>query len=973
LKKSFLIILFMVLQSSIAIAKFDPAFTWTTLESPHFLIHYHQGGEAIARKTAEIAEDVHARLVPRIKWEPKDKTQIVLVDAMDEANGMTTVFPYNQMVLLLTQPLGEPGFGTTPYDEWMRLLITHEYVHVLQMDMINGGYGGVMQTLFGRSPLSFPNALQPMWLLEGLATYEETAQTTGGRGRSAGADMVLRMAILEGPFPSISDMTVFPDTWPSGDVPYLFGESLTRFISETYGREKLADLSLTYSNRNFPFLVNSTAKRAVGQYYGRLYAEWQASLQDKYNKQRDQVQKRGITESTTLTRKGYDTLSPAYSPDGARIAYFVSNNDEFPGLFVMNADGGNDRKVTENLFPLSASGMRPAWSPDGDRVYYTKIEIVRNTNLYDDIYYYDLERNREVRLTSELRARDPHPSPDGARLVFVTNRMGMTRLALLDLSTGKRPAAQKDITFLTEESSFQYETPRWSPDGSKIAVGVWQPGGYKDVWILDASGKKIDEAAHDRAIDGAPAWSGDGRFLYFASDRTGIYNIFAYELATRKLFQVTNVLGGAFSPAPSPDNKNLFFTSYSARGYDVHVVPVDQAAWKPAAEYQDPYPAGQNEARVISTSVKTYNPLPTLAPRFWLPWLDYSYESGVLGGFVTLGYDVIQRHSYVATGLYGPKTNRFWYSFDYLYDGLYPSIFVHTSDRDDTYTDLLTDPLGEQDYVERQKTYSLELIIPLLRTQKQHSLSIGYQWQEVSALSKLPPTDKPWPGYSGPLPFQGVLASGRAGYRFNNAQRYGFSISPEHGRTIELGYERLDKALGSDVELHKYTADWHEYINFPWKHHVLQARAFAGSSTGDQFPQSAFQLGGDMPGDITLSINDRQVYLRGYPENAFRGQRAALASLEYRFPLLNIEHGGGQTPFFLRRLHGAVFGEAGNAWDTGAFHGSDAKRAVGAELRLDLDFAYGLVPITLRLGVAKGLDEEGETQLIMNLWMPLGL
>ena len=53
-----------------------------------------------------------------------------------------------------------------------------------------------------------------------------------------------------------------------------------------------------------------------------------------------------------------------------------------------------------------------------------------------------------------------------------------------------------------------------------------------------------------------------------------------------------------------------------------------------------------------------YSPLPTLAPRFWLPWFGYSHESGVLGGFLTLGEDVVQRHQYIVTGLYGPKTNR---------------------------------------------------------------------------------------------------------------------------------------------------------------------------------------------------------------------------------------------------------------------------------------------------------------------------
>ncbi len=946
-----------------AFAKFDPAFVWTTLETPHFYIHYHQGGEDIAKHAAQVAEDVHARLVPRIKWEPTQKTHIVLVDAMDEANGMTTPVPYDQMILFLTQPVGEPGFGSMPYEDWMRLLITHEYTHILQLDMINGGLGGLFQTLFGR--IYFPNMWQPEWLIEGLAVYEETAQSSGGRGRSAWKDMILRTAVLEGPFPPLSQMAVFPDTWPSGDVPYLFGDSFIQFIADKYGREKLAELSVVYSGRNLPFLVNSTARRTLGTYYGRLYYEWKASLQDKFGKQLDEVGAKGLTESTRLTRKGYDTLSPVYSPDGARIAYLEANGDEFPGIYVMNADGTGDRKLIEDVFPTSASGKTLAWSRDGGRLYYTKAEVERNTDLYNDLYYYDLKKKKEVRLTKMLRGRDPDPSPDGKKLVFAVNKMGMTRLALLDLSLDEKkyPAAEKDFVFLNEPGAAQYEAPRWSPDGSKIAVSLWQPGGYKDVWIIDAEGKKIDEVTHDRAIDGAPAWSPDGKYLYFSSDRTGIYNLFAYEIETKKLFRITNVLGGAFSPCPSPDNTKLVFTSYNARGYDVHTVAVDQASWKPAEPYQDPYPAVHYEERQFESSAGPYSPLPTLAPRFWLPWFGYSSESGTLFGFFTLGEDVAQRHQYVVTGLYGPNTHRRWYSFDYLYDGLPPTFHVHASDTDVTYGDLLRDPLGTKDYVERQKTYGLELIVPFIKTQSQHAVTIGYQWKDISALTDLS-------GFSGARPEEGVLASGKLSYVFNSSRRYNFSISPEQGRTIELGYERFDKSLGSDFELNKYTADWHEYIAFPWPHHVLQARVFAGTSTGEQLLQRAFSLGGDSPGDITISINDQDVFLRGYPTNEFRGRSVALASLEYRFPIVNIERGPGQTPLFFRRLHGAVFGEAGNAWDN-TFHQSDVKRAVGVEARMDLELAYQL-PITFRLVLAKGLDEGGETQVYIGLWVPFG-
>ncbi|MGC1454392.1 MAG: BamA/TamA family outer membrane protein [Nitrospirota bacterium] len=962
MKKIFFLCSLLVLHASLAFAKFDPAFTWTTLETRHFYVHYHQGEEDIAKRAAVIAEDVHARLVPRIKWEPTGRTHLVLVDAMDDTNGLTTPFPYNHITLYLTPPIGAPGFGTTAYDEWMRTLITHEYTHILHLDMVHG-VPDFLQYVFGR--LYFPNLFEPIWMIEGLAVYEETEQTSGGRGRSPGSEMVIRMAVLEDKFPRLSQAAVFPDFWPSGEVPYLFGEGFTRFIADKYGRGKLADISSHYSYYGIPWLVDANGRWTLSAWYSDLWNEWQGELKTRYEKMRGELSAKGLTASLALTRRGFVNVSPAFSPDGKSIVYAVSNADEFPSIYLMNADGTGDHKLVENTTSSTSSGESIAWSPDGGGIYYTKFDYRRNTNIYNDIYYFDLKKNKELRISNGLRARDPFPSPDGRNVIFVTNKLGKNRLGLIDIPkalTG--PAREEDITWLTEESANQYETPRYSPDGAHVVVGVWQPGGYKDIWILDAHGNKIEELMHDRAIDGNATWSPDGKVIFFSSDRTGIFNIYAYELATKKISQITNVLGGAFTPAPSPDGKMLIFSFYSSAGYDIHLRPTDSASWKSAELYRDRYPAVTYAEKPVEMTTSPYNPLPTLVPRYWLPWYGYSEESKYLFGFVTSGQDAVERHSYTLAGLYSPKTYRKWYAFDYAYDGLYPTIQVAASDVDGTFSDLLIDATGSKDYVQREKTLDASLVFPLLKFQKQHALLIGYRRKEISALTQLPP----WPGYNGPLPSEGTLISGRAAYIFNNAKQYGFSISPEDGRTVEVGYKRYDKSIGSDFNITKYTADWHEYIDFPWKHHVLLARAFAGNSAGDVFPQGAFQVGGDNPGDTLLQVDDESVYLRGYRINEFRGRKAALASLEYRFPIKDIELGLSSTPVFLRRVHGAVFAEAGNAWDN-AFRSREFKRSAGAEVRLDTSLVYSL-PITFRIVFAHGFDERGESQVYVSLWMP---
>ena len=963
MKKILFVCSLLLLHAPFAAAKFDPSFVWTTLETPHFSIQYHQGEEEIAKRVAVLAEDVHDRLVPRIKWDPKGRTHLVLVDSVDASNGLTTPFPYNLITLYITPPVGEPGFGTLAYDDWMRLLITHEYTHTLHLDMVYGGYGSVMQTIFGRSFIGFPNLLEPIWMIEGLAVYEETEQTNGGRNRSPGHEMVIRAAVLEDRFPRMSQATVFPDIWPTGQTPYLFGGAFNRFIAEKYGRERLADIAVTYSGRGFPFLVDSTGERVLKQEYGSLWDEWLNALRTRYAVVRDEVTARGLTTSLALTKRGFLNSFPAFSPDGARIAYVVQNNDEFPGIYVMNSDGTNDRKLVVNSTSGTSSGGSIAWSPDGSRIYYTKFEILGNYNLYNDIYYYDLKKEEEVRVTRGLRARDPNPSTDNKRLVFVTSRLGKTRLAALVLPEDLRSSAgEKDVTWLSDGGENVYETPRFSPDGTMIAVGVWQSGGYKDIWVLDNQGSRMEELMHDRAVDGGAAWSPDGRVIYFASDRTGIFNLYAYELAAKKTSQVTNVLGGAFTPAPSPDGKSLVFASYSSRGFDLHLRPAEPASWKPAEPYLDTYPTMTYADKPVETRTGSYNPLPTLVPRFWLPWFGFSQESGDLFGFLTYSRDAVERHTYFLSGLYSPKTHRKWYSVDYAYDGFYPTLLLAASDTDATFSDLLTGPTGTRNYVQREKTVDASLAFPLLKIRNQHILTVGYRRTDASPLTRITPTS------SGVVPAKGLMASGRTSYLYNSAKQFGNSISPENGRTIEIGYERLDKSLRSDFNVTKYTADWHEYIDFPRKHHVLLARGFAGTSSGDVLPQRAFQLGGDNPGDITIAVSDDSVFLRGYPANKFRGRNAALASLEYRFPIAAIESGIGNKPIFFRRIHGAFFVESGNAWDDG-FHVRESKSAVGAEGRLDLYIIYN-VPITFRVGLAKALDPPRDLMLIFNIWTP---
>ncbi|MDD5773680.1 MAG: hypothetical protein PHX78_09485 [bacterium] len=959
--KAVLMIIFLIYTGTV-FAKYDPSYEWNTIETEHFLIHYHNGGEEIAKKIANIAETVHNNLINKIKWVPKEKTNMVIsVDNALSSYGVTSPMYYSWINLYFSNPYAEKIINES-YEDWLKVVITHEYTHVLQLDMVYS-LPKTIQNIFGR--FYFPNQIQPVWMIEGLASYEDSEFSTGGKFSLPQREMIVRTAALENNFPTLGQLSVYTvDSWPGSIVPYYFGSAFLKFLEEKYGREKIADISIAYSGRSFPFLVESTGKQVLGKSYKDLWNGWTEELKVKYQKQKEEISVKGITGSQAVTQRGYINQYPLFSPDGRTILYLSSNADESPGIYIFDLENKKDTKVIDNNLP--GASAYAAWAPDGKGFYYTKNDLHRNNTAYYDLYFFSLKEKKEIRLTRLLNAYDPAPSPDGKKLIFSVYKAERTRLAVADISVENLIPEDK-ITYLTEPGDVLYNLPRWSPDGSKIAVSIRRSGGYIDIWILDAQGKKLSEISNDRAVDSSPSWSPDGKYIIFASDRTGINNLYSYETGTGKLFQITNVLGGAFCPSVSPDGKTIAFSSYSSKGFDIHLMPLDPASWKPAEPYNDPYPKRESKDTPVEIKTKKYSSAGTILPRFWLPWFGYNKESGTFFGAMTTGRDVIDIHKYSIIASYGPKKGRLWYDLDYFYDGLYPTIRLQASDNDVTYGAFFTDSTETRDYTEKEKIFTLSAIVPFTKVNSQQKLTLGYRWKEFSHLSDIASLT----GSSGTFPAEGNLASGRVNYAFNNSKTYTLSISPEHGRSLDFGFERNDKKIGSDFNFNKYTADWHEYINMPWKHHILQVRSFFGSSEGEIIPQRAFQLGGDFPGNINISADNESVYLRGYPQNSFRGQKVSLASLEYRFPIKYYDKGFDTKPFYLRKLHGAVFTETGNAWDN-TFRIKDLNSSIGAELRFDLTFGF-VSPLTINIGVARGLDKKGEGTLTLTMWAPLGL
>jgi Tol biopolymer transport system component len=186
---------------------------------------------------------------------------------------------------------------------------------------------------------------------------------------------------------------------------------------------------------------------------------------------------------------------PAVSPDGRQIAF--RSEREGGGIFVMGLMGESVRRVTN-------FGFNPAWSPDGK-------EILCATE--------GIDNPRIRRHTSQIYR--------------------------VDLATGRR-------RLIHQGDAVQ---PNWSPQGLRIAYWAVSSSGQRVIWTMPAGGGEAVRVTPGTSVDWNPVWSPDGRSLYFASDRSGVTNLWRVPIDERS----GRVLGEP-EPVTTSGQSNMFFS-----------------------------------------------------------------------------------------------------------------------------------------------------------------------------------------------------------------------------------------------------------------------------------------------------------------------------------------------------------------------------------------------------------------------------
>jgi Tol biopolymer transport system component len=304
---------------------------------------------------------------------------------------------------------------------------------------------------------------------------------------------------------------------------------------------------------------------------------------------------RGLTEPG---EKDLD-IEPAFSPDGATVAFVRSNvGGMVSELYVVPTRGGEARRLT---FDQRTIWSLPAWMPDGKEIVFASsrsgsfslwriaaaggtpqpvagsganaecpaISLKGNQLAYQRAVYQtdilrlsltgkNVQQGKPVPVIGAKGSNvRPQFSPDGKKIAFQSSQSGYDEIWVCD-SDGSNCGSLTSLRGIAG-------APRWSPDGRYIAF-EYHPHSYSDVYIAEIGGgqPRLVSTFPD-ADNGGPSWSRDGQWLYFYSDREhGHFQIYKTRVSGGSPTQVTTN-GGVFG-VESRDGRFFYFAKFEAPG-----------------------------------------------------------------------------------------------------------------------------------------------------------------------------------------------------------------------------------------------------------------------------------------------------------------------------------------------------------------------------------------------------------------------
>ena len=864
---------------------------WRQINNDDVQVVFPEGIEDRAQRIANLVSYLKHNNLESV-GDKTGKVTIVLQNQTITPNAFVALSPFRSELYLTP-----PQFNFLGTGDWIDLLTTHEYRHVLQTTNAKRGFTKVASFVLGENTLAFLRRLAlPRWYLEGDAVGTETALSNSGRGRLPHFNMeyrAMRVSGLDYGYEKASANSI------KNFVPnhYNLGYYMTTFARRKFGEDiwqKTLDNSVRYK---WFFPLSSSLRKYTGYRSPQLYKAAMSELDSIWKVQDQQIEESKYTQISPAEPKKYTQYrNPQYIDEDTWVVEKTSL-DQIRTYFTIDRSGKEEKLFAPGFNyrfnnTLSASNEKLVWTE-------TTFDLRWGAKDFSIIKTGNLDGDNQVKVSSKSKLFAPAFSPDGSKIVAVQTTEEQTyALVIIEPNTGL--ITQK---FHNPENIF-FSFPRFTDDGKSI-VAIAQHDQKQAIVLVDVETESIKNVTDYAYAQLSNPFPKNGK-VYYSAAYTGINNIFSVDINSKEITQITSSRFGAFQPAVSPSGNKLVYSDYTALGYSLREVSLTDSKtvntenlssiidyYKPLVEQE----GGSIEDEIGSTVFETkkfhktsglFNPHSLQA----FPYHpNYSAEIQVENKFQTLsgsfGYSYNVNEN--AGGFYADFTYAQFFpviegSLSFNNDRSRNAFFSYGFERNDT-TFYFSEPLafGKQ---WKEDEYSIGVTLPFNLTKGNYLTSMrvsgSYHLMNVSYED----VDFGEGNY--------INLSSRNGYVNAMDYRLRFSrsritaqqqINPRFAQTLDVRYRStlISNRNKGDV----FTAISYFYFPGVWRTHSFNIGA-------------AYQNEGI---DETYQFRDNFTYPRGY--SSIPHDEINKFSVNYALPLFYPEAAVGPLAFFQRvKLNG---------------------------------------------------------------------
>lgn len=545
-----------------------PSIKWYQMQTPTGRFIFPEGFDSVALKAGAIMnyQRMHDESISGTG--STKQVPVILQNLSTLPGGFSTPAPWRNEYYLT--PPQNFFLGPVP---WLNALTAHEYRHTQQFATANNGFTLPYKILMGQTGWLLNSLFtQPLWFREGDAVTSETILTKGGRGRLPSFNMEYRALLLSGkkyPYEKAA-WTSFKDFVPN---PYRIGYYMTTKARRDYGEDTwLKVLDDTYRKKGFFYPFGRSLQQFTGFTPVKFYGATVKELDSIFTATDRSLQLTTAKEVVPVTTSVYTSYRfPHYLPDGSMVV-LKNAFDEINTYYRVNQDGSVHKLFspgiyTEDHLTTAVAGNLMAWAESAfDTRWFNKD--------YSIIKTYNFETGKTHKLTSRSRYFSPSPSHNGSTIAAVQIDLnGRFNLVLLDAQSGKL------LKTFSNPGNINLSQPRWSDDDKSIAVMTLTEKG-NGIQLLDAETGDTRPIIVDTDVPVSRPFP-KGEYIYYSGGYSGIDNIYAINITSKKIFRVTSVRFGAYQPVVSADGNKLLFSEYTADGYRMKEMPLDPVLWQP--------------------------------------------------------------------------------------------------------------------------------------------------------------------------------------------------------------------------------------------------------------------------------------------------------------------------------------------------------------------------------------------------------